>query len=520
MKRLFMTLVATTLVATIQLPASADELRIGVSIEASALDPHYWNFEPNQQVLRSIFDQLLEEDYKGNPVPNLATSWRVVDDHTWEITLRKGVKWHDGSPFTADDIVFTFQRIKAGLPGAPGGFNGYIAGKQVVVLDDHTIQMKTDKPHPYTPRDLANIVIVSKKHGDGAKTVDYNTGKAMVGTGPYKFVEWVKGDRIVMEAVPDHWRGKPEWDRATYKPITSDPARLAALLSGDVDLINFVPSPDLKRLRDDPNISVYQEAAFRLHFLFPDTGRDLSPYVKKNDGSLFWPNPLRDWRVRKALSKAINRQAIRDRVMDGTSKPAGQLVDEGILGHNPSMGVEPFDPEGAKKLLAGAGFANQINLRIYCANNRGNNGVEIVQTVAQMWTRVGVKTDVQCMPESAFMPPAQKGAWSLILMGWTGSGEPSSANRLALHSRTEKYGNWNVMRYSNYRLDQVIEKAIIEMNRDKRDKLFQEAAKIAFDDLAWIPIHWGVNTWGSRKGIVYEARADGDTLVKSTHKAK
>ena len=239
MKRLFMTLVATTLVATIQLPASADELRIGVSIEASALDPHYWNFEPNQQVLRSIFDQLLEEDYKGNPVPNLAASWRVVDDHTWEITLRKGVKWHDGSPFTADDIVFTFQRIKAGLPGAPGGFNGYIAGKQVVVLDDHTIQIKTDKPHPYTPRDLANIVIVSKKHGDGAKTVDYNTGKAMVGTGPYKFVEWVKGDRIVMEAVPDHWRGKPEWDRATYKPITSDPARLAALLSGDVDLINF-----------------------------------------------------------------------------------------------------------------------------------------------------------------------------------------------------------------------------------------------------------------------------------------
>ena len=223
--------------------------------------------------------------------------------------------------------------------------------------------------------------------------------------------------------------------------------------------------------------------------------------------------------MRKALSKAINRQAIRDRVMDGTSKPAGQLVDEGILGHNPSMGVEPFDPEGAKKLLAGAGFANQINLRIYCANNRGNNGVEIVQTVAQMWTRVGVKTDVQCMPESAFMPPAQKGAWSLILMGWTGTGEPSSSLRLALHTRTEKYGNWNVMRYANDRADAVVEKALVTVDAAKREELLQEASAIAINDLAWIPLYWQVNTWATRKGIRYEAQSMVHTMAKRTFKA-
>ena len=520
MNRLSTTFLAAAAAAMISIAAWAEDLRIGVSIGPSSMDPHFWNFEANQQILRDIFDQFFNEDENGNPTPNLAESWKVLDDKTWEVKLRKGVKWHDGSPFTADDVVFTFKRVKAGVPGSPGGFSGYIAGKEPVKIDDHTLRIKTDKPHPLLPRDLANIIIISKKHAEGATTKDFNSGKATVGTGPYRFVEWVRGDRVVMEANPDYWGGKPEWDRVIFKPIKSDPSRLAALLGGDVDLINFIPPADLKRMKDNPDIAIHQAAAFRLHFLFPDTGRDLSPFVKDNDGRPLWPNPLRDWRVRKAMSKAINRKAINDRIMQGTVEPAGQLVHKGIIGHHPDMKVEPFDPNGARKLLAEAGYADKINLTIHCANNRGNNGVEIVEAVAQMWTQVGIKMGVQCMPENAFMPPAQKGAWSVILMGWTGSGEPSSSTRLALHSRTEKYGNWNVMRYSNRRADDLIEEAIVEMDRDKRDKQFQEISKVVIGDLAWIPLHWGVNTWGSRKDIRYEARADGDTLATSAFKVK
>jgi peptide/nickel transport system substrate-binding protein len=520
MKKLITALVAAV-AATMSFAASADDLRIATALESSSMDPHFWNYGPNMEVsARGIFDLLLERDSKANPIPNLAESYKPLDDLTWEFKLRKGVKWHDGSPFTADDVLFTFKRIKAGVPGSPGGFAGYIADKNPIKIDDHTIHIKTPVPHPLMGRDLANIAIVSKKHGDGAKTEDYNTGKAAIGTGPYKFVEWVRADRIVLEANPDFWGGKPEWDRVIHKSIKSDPSRVAALLNGDVDLINRVPVQDIEHLEKDPDVVVHKTASNRIMPLFVDMGRDLSPWVRDASGKPIWPNPLRDWRVRKALSKAIDRKAMVERVMAGAAKAASQIVDEAIIGHNPNLKIEPYDPEGAKRLLAEAGYADKLHITIHSANDRGENSMNVIEAVAQMWTRIGVKTGVMGVPQSAFIPKAKTGReFSMILFGWTGTGEPSSSLRLALHTRTEKYGNWNVMRYANDRADAVVEKALVTVDAAKREELLQEASAIVINDLAWIPLYWQVNTWATRKGIRYEAQSMVHTMAKRTFKA-
>ena len=330
----------------------------------------------------------------------------------------------------------------------------------------------------------------------------------------------MRGDRIVLEANPGFWGGKPQWDRIIYKPIKSGPSRVAALLNGDVDMINNVPSQDIARLKKESGIVLHQEASTRVIFLISDANRDVTPFVKDKDGKQIRPNPLRDWRVRKAMSKAIDREAIVARVMQGAARSAGQIVQEGVFGHNPDVKVEPYDPEGAKDLLSQAGYGGGFNLTIQVASDRGANEVDTVEAVAQMLTRIGIKTEVMGVPNNAFIPKAKRGEWSMLLMGWTmDTAEPSGPLRLQLHSYTESLGTWNLMRYSNRRLDDVIEAALVTMDAAKRDKLFQEAAAISMRDVAWIPLYNEVNTWGSRKGVRYEARADNYTLAKKVFKA-
>ena len=519
MRRLIASSLVAATAALFSYSSSADTLRIAVLTEPTSMDPHFWWYQPNREVLRSVFDRLVEETATGGVGPHLAESWKLIDDKTWEFKLRKGVKWHDGSPFTADDVVFTIERIPT-VKGSPGNFSGTVAGKKAVAVDDLTLRIITEKPSPQAVRDLTQFTIASRKHTTGATTADFNSGKVTIGTGAYKFVEWVKGDRIVLKANPDYWGGKPDWDEAIYRPITEDGSRVAALLNGDVDLINRVPTQDIVRLRKDDRVVIHQRAAKRLIFMWPDTGRDLSPYVKDADGKVMWPNPLRDLRVRKALSKAINRQAIFERIMEGNSRPAGNLMPEGVWGYNPALKVEPYDPEGARKLLAEAGYANKIHLDVHVMNDRYVNSVPIVEAVAQMWTQVGVMTNVISMPDSALIPLAKRRGVSMQLMGFAGTGEPSGYLKIGLHCRTEKYGSWNLTRYCNDRLDALIEKAIVEMDPDKQLKMFQETAAVALGDLAWIPIHHQVNTWATRKGVIYPPRQDDHTVASLAKKAK
>ena len=294
-------------------PVKADDLTIALASEPTSIDPHFHNLTPNNAMAMHMFQPLVIFDAKQQVTPGLAVSWKTVDDLTWEFKLRPDVKWHDGSPFTADDVVFTFSRA-GNVPNSPSSFGTYTKGKNVVKVDDLTVHIKTEKPYPLMVTDLTTIPMVSKKNGEGATTADYNSGKAAIGTGPYKFVEYVPGDRIVLEANENYWGDKPKWDKVTLKPIKSGPSRVAALLAGDVDDIEGVPTTDIARLKKEPNLSLSSGISNRVIYLQLDLFRDASPLIKAIDGGPIY-SPLRNQKVRMAISKAISRPLIVERVM-------------------------------------------------------------------------------------------------------------------------------------------------------------------------------------------------------------
>ena len=494
--------------------ASGADLVFGVGNPPSSLDPHYANLNPNVQIAKHIWNTLVDFDEKFQLKPSLAESWKPIDDTTWEFKLRKGVKFHDGSDFTADDVIFTFARVPK--VQSPSPMTGMIGDKVFKKIDDYTVHVTTKEPYPLAPNDMTRIVIISSELGENVSTGDFNSGKAAIGTGPFKFVDWKQGDNLLLEANPNYWGGKPKWDRVTVKPISSGPSRVSALLSGDVDIIDFVPPADVAKLRTDNRYTLHQTPGARTIYIHLDSNRDISPQVRDNEGKPLFPNPLRNWEVRKALSMAIDRKAIAERLMDGLAVPAGQMIPEGGFGFNPDVKPEKHDPDEAKKLLAKVGLPSGFQITIHGPNDRYINDGKIAETVAQMWTRIGVKTQVDTMPGSAFFGRATKLEFSAIVVGYqTDSGEMSAAIREQFHTfnREKGYGVLNRGRYSNERVDQILASALKTVDDGKRAILLKEGAEIAANDVALLPIHYEVNTWASRKGLTYKARTDAQTLL-------
>ena len=505
-------------------PAAAKELKVGLGNEPSAIDPHYHNLGPNSAVASSIFDALINQDEKQRLMPGLATSWKPLDDTTWEFKLRKGVKYHDGSDFNADDVLASFERVP-NVPNSPSSFATFTKGKTFTKVDDFTIHVKTAAPHPLTPNDLSQIWIVSDKVAATASTADFNSGKAAIGTGPFKFVEWVPNDRLILERNDAYWGDKPEWTKVSIQPIKSGPARVAALLAGDVDFIDAVPTTDIPRLKGDGNLSLSQGPSNRVIYLHLDHDRDDSPFVKAKDGGPI-KNPLKDLRVRKAISKAINRDAIVERVMEGVAVPAGQLLPEGFFGVSPNLNPEPYDPKGAQALLAEAGVPDGFKLTIHGPNDRYINDAKIAEAIAQMLTRIGIETSVETLPKAVYFKRASRGGpngspeFSFVLVGWgAGTGEASSPLKALTHTydKSKGLGTTNRGRYSSAALDTIIEQALATVDDDKRKGLLQKATEMAIGDLAVIPLHYQVNTWAARKGIKYTARTDERTAYAGVH---
>ncbi len=515
--RLFISAIAAAAIV-LPLAAAAKELNVGLGAEPTSIDPHYHNLGPNNAISESIYDRLINQNEKQQLKPGLAVSWKAVDDTTWIFSLRKAVKFHDGSDFSADDVVFTFERAP-NVPNSPSSFAIFTKGKTVTKLDDYTIQVKTGKPHPLTPNDISQVNIISRKAAQGASTEDFNSGKAAVGTGPFRFIKWVPGDRLILQRNDNYWGAKAEWAVVNIRVIKSAPSRVAALLAGDVDFIDNVPTTDIARLKQDKNLTLSQGVSNRVIYLHLDHDRDDSPFVKSIDGGPI-KNPLKDVRVRKAISKAINRDLIVERVMEGVAIPAGQLLPEGFFGVSPKLKPEKYDPEGAKKLLAEAGVPDGFQLTIHGPNDRYINDAKIAEAIAQMLTKVGIKTAVETMPKSVYFKRASRGGpdgtpeFSFILVGWgAGTGEASSPLKALLHTydKSKGMGATNRGRYSNPTLDELIEKALATVDDGKREKLLQQATELAMSDYGIIPLHYQVNTWAARNGLKYKARTDEHT---------
>jgi peptide/nickel transport system substrate-binding protein len=317
--------------------ASAADLKIGVASEVTTLDPHFFHLTSNTEIDKLIYSGLVTQDVDLKVIPDLAVSWRTLDPTHWEFKLREGVKWHDGSPFTADDVVFTYQRAR-NVPNSPASFLQFLKHvAKTTAVDDHTLVIETDQPDPILLNEILNVWVVSRKNGGNATTADYNSGKAAIGTGPYREVEWVPGDRIVLERFDGYFGDTPEWQRVTYKPITSDASRVAALLSGDVDLISNVPGNDAVTLKGNPKVTLGTMASNRCYFWTLDVDRDASPQLTDMDGKPLTRNPLKDVRVRRAMSMAIDRDALVSRVMQGQAVAAAQFMPDGVPGTSPRL---------------------------------------------------------------------------------------------------------------------------------------------------------------------------------------
>jgi peptide/nickel transport system substrate-binding protein len=497
------------------LPAVAANLVIGLGTDVTSTDPHYHNLTPNNNVASHLYGYLVERNEKSQPQPSLATEWKAIDPTTWEFRLRRGVKFHDGSDFTAADVVASIERVPK-VPNSPSPFTAYTKQIQKIeVVDPHTIRFKTALPYPLMPSDMSQVAIISRQFAN-ATTEDFNSGRAAIGTVPYKLVRFAKGDRLELARNDAWWGGRTPWEKVTLRILTQDAARVAALLAGDVQVIENVPTADVAKLKGDRKLAIYRSVSDRLMYVHMDSDRNVTPTVTAKDGKPLDRNPLKDTRVRKALSKMINRPAIVERVMEGEAVPAGQVVPDFLFGATKNLKVEAYDPEGAKKLLAEAGWPDGFKVTLHATNNRYVNDAKIAQAIAQMWTRGGIPTEVVAMPSATFFPQATDLKFSLLQAGWsTGTGESSSSLKALLmtFNKDRGYGTANRGRYSNGKVDALTEDALQTVDDVKREAYLQRAAELAIGDTGLIPLHFQISLWATRDGIAYTPRVDEQTLA-------
>lgn len=495
--------------------AMAQELTVGRQTEPASLDPHFSRTGPNQMTATHIFDTLVDFDANIQASPGLAESWKQLDATTWEFKLRQGVKFHDGSDFDAQDVLASITRVPW-VPNSPASFAANVKNiAETVMVDPFTLQFKLKKADPNFPGAIGLVYIVADQAVEAA-TDDFNSGKAAIGTGPYKFVEWKRAEKLVLKRNDGYWGNKPKFEDVTFRFISNDAARVAALLSGAVDVIDVVPPSDIPKLSESKDVTLWNTPSSRLIYLHVDSSRDQTPFAMDADGKPLAKNPLKDARVRLAISKLINRDGIVDRVLSGAGVPAGQMVPPGMFGYDPDLKPAAYDPAGAKALLADAGYPKGFNLTIHGPNNRYVNDGEVLQTIGQLLARGGINVKVETMPSNVYFKRATKREFSLFLVGFGSvTGESSRGLNFVMHSYAKEkgFGSNNRGRYSNPAFDTALEDALSEPDLAAREAKLRKAARIGFDDVGIIPLHWQVATWASRAGVTVEPRQDERTLA-------
>ena len=385
--------------------------------------------------------------------------------------------------------------------------------------DPHTLLIETHAPDPLLPNSLSRVRIISGRFKD-ASTADFNAGKAAVGTGAFILREYVPGSHVLLARNDAWWGPRLPWSETVLRASTDSGGRLASLLSGDLDLIEGVPAEGSNRITADPRFHLVRGTSSRVVYIAMDQRRDVSPFVADKDGKPLDRNPLKDRRVREALTLAVNRPGIVERVMSGNAVAAGQFLPKGGLGNAPDVDVPPYDPARAQALLREAGYPQGFRITLHGPNDRYVNDAKIVQAVAQMFTRVGVDTRVEVMPWSVY---ANKAAdFSVFLSSWgvnTGEASNPLSAICATPDKAAGLGIANEAGYSNPAMDAKLRQALRTLDDGARNALLAEASSLAFHDAAILPLHHEVSVWGARRGLTYAARADQYTLAMGVGQA-
>ena len=497
--------------------AMAVDLTVGSSTEPAAIDPHFSRSGNSQQIAAQVFNRLVEPDENLQIQPGLAVSWTNLDELTWEVKLREGVTFHDGSPFTAEDVVFSLERADE-IPNSPAPFTANVAPiASMEIVDPLTIRFTTTKPTPQFMELAGMVYIVSKAAAEGASIEAFNSGEAAIGTGPYKFVSWTPGDHYTLARNETYWGEAPEFENVTYRLMSNSAARVAALLAGDVDLIDSVPPGDVATLEASEGVQVHSAPSGRIIYLGLDSARDESPFITGPDGAPLNPNPLKDVRVRQAMSKMIDRSLLIDRVLSGAGMPAGQLAPIGLGGHSTALQPDQIDLEAAKTLLAEAGFPDGFGITIHSSNDRFPGDGDIAQALGQLFQRGGLTVNgVVTQPYNVYATAAGKQEFSAFIFSFgttTPSAAPGMTNVLMTFDEEAGTGSFNRMRYSNPDYDAAMRDALAEFDPAARNRKLEIAAEIAFGDYAILPLYWPEVTWASHDGIGYVANVSEDTLA-------
>ncbi|MEJ8839007.1 ABC transporter substrate-binding protein [Ramlibacter sp. AN1133] len=501
------------------LGAGAQTVRIANQGDALSMDPHSLNESLQLDVLGNIYDALVLRDKDMSVVPGLATAWKQVSPTVWRFELRKNVQFHDGTPFTADDVLFSMARTQADGSDLKSYTNDF---KAVRKIDSHTVEIETLKPFPILPDLMSRVMIMSKKwceDNQATRPVDRRKGIENAasfranGTGPYRLRERQPGVRTTFVRNGNYW-GKIEGNvqEVIFTPIGNDATRVAALLSGEIDVMEPVPLQDVDRVNGSPNARALTGPELRTIFLGMDQKRDELLY-----SSVKGKNPFKDKRVRQAFYQAIDIEGIKKTVMRGASSPTGEMVGPGINGFQPDLNKRlPYDPEAAKKLMAEAGYPNGFEVTMNCPNDRYVNDSRICQAVAANLSRIGVKINLAAETKGTYFPKILRRDTSFYLLGWTPSTVDAADPLNAIMSCVDDKGagQFNLGAYCNPKVDELTHKIQAETDKAKRNAMIHEAFKIHQDDIGHIPLHQQALAWGVSKRVDVVQRPDNNLSFK------
>jgi peptide/nickel transport system substrate-binding protein len=518
----FATLIVATLAivtGAISSPAAAKKFRLADQGDVLSMDPYMVNESLLLSFTGNVYEGLTGRGKKLELVPELATDWKQTSPTVWRFNLRQGVTFHDGTPFTADDVIFSLQRAQ----GEGSDMKSYVGSiKEIRKIDDHAVDIVTHAPFPILPDVIGLWRIMSaswcEKHNavqpvDVRKGTENHASAHANGTGPFRLKSRQPGVLTVLEVNPNWW-GSPEHNltEVIFTPIGNDATRVAALVSGEIDMMQPVPLQDVPRLGSAPDLKVMQMAELRTIFLGMDQKRDELLFSNVKGA-----NPFKDKRVRQAIYQAIDIEAIRVRVMRGASAPTGLMVAPGIKGFVPELNKRlPYNPEAAKALLAEAGYGNGFEVAMNCPNDRYVNDAETCQAIAAMLARIGIRVNLISETKATYFPKILRRDTSLYLLGWT-PGSFDSHNPLYTVMSTPGdagQGQWNLGAYANPRLDELTRQIAAETNSGLRQTLIAEAFKIHQGDIGHIPLHQQPISWGMKRNIDLVQRADNFNCMK------
>ena len=500
--------------ALVSAGVTANPLRWAASGDPQTMDPHSQNEGLTNSVNSQVYEFLIQRDKKLQRVPGLATSWKQIDALTWQFTLRKGVKFHDGAPFTADDVVFSMERVKH----ANSQLRVY--GNQVGVarkIDDHTVEFKLPQVNPIFLDHIAALNIMNKawsEKNNCTTPLDYKnkeekfTSLNANGTGPFRLVSRQPDIKTIWKK-NDAWWGKHEGNitSVTYSSIKNDATRVAALISGELDFVLDPPPQDMERLEKTPGIKVVNGVENRVIFIGMDQARDELLY-----SSVKGKNPFKDKKVRQAMYQAIDIETIRTKLMRGQAFPTGGITPSPLGAFNdPAIEKRrPFDVAAATKLMAEAGYPQGFEVTLNCPNNRYVNDEKICQALAAMWAKINIKIKLDAQPRSTYFPRLDKLDTSLYMLGWGGAiTDAETALTPVLRNRgASGVGDYNYGNYKNAKLDEAAAASSKEPDVAKREALIKQALLAHNDEVNHLPLHRQVIPWATRSNVSVVHRAD------------